>query len=119
MIQKEVEGAIFSGSSIHLVSKHTRNLIDVQADVQARWADYGNWQKMIIEKEGNGAILPGDVIFLRAHTGNQIDVSGTSVQARWSEKGLWQSLVVEQATSRRLNVLDESTSVAAEAILII
>jgi len=110
---------VYSGDAVFLKA-HTGKMLDVQgSDVQARWTDYGNWQKMIIEKEGNGAIMPGDVIFLRAHTGNQIDVSGTSVQARWSEKGLWQSLVVEQATSRRLNVLDESASVAAEAILII
>jgi len=110
---------VYSGDAVFLKA-HTGKMLDVQgSDVQARWTDYGNWQKMIIEKEGSGAIMPGDVIFLRAHTGNQIDVSGTIVQARWSEKGLWQSLVVEQATSRRLNVLDESTSVAAEAILII
>lgn len=89
------------------------------ADVQARWTDYGNWQKMIIEKNGNGAILPGDVIFLRVHTGKQIDVSGTSVQARWSEKGLWQSLVVEQAAFRRLSVHDESPSVPLETILVV
>lgn len=84
---------------------HTGALVDVQgAAVQARWKDYGDWQKLLIEKKyGSGAVMPGDTILLRAHTGKMIEVEGEAVQARWSDLGNWQSLVIEKSSLRRLS----------------
>lgn len=93
----------FSGDTVFLRA-HTGAHIDVEdVVVQARWDDWGDWQKLFIErKDGSGAVMPGDTIFLRTHTGKMIEVEGDNVQARWDDKGRWQSLVIERSASRRL-----------------
>lgn len=95
---------ILSGDAVFLKA-HTGKFIDVQGvEVQARWSDRGNWQKLIIEnKVGTGAIIPGDSIFLRSHTGMRIEVEGGAVRARWSDRGAWQTLVIKKSTLRRLS----------------
>merc|ERR1711881_758887 len=116
LIQKEADGALFSGASIHLlahtgkrveVEAHTGALVDCESvTVQCRWRDWGAWQTFFIErKDGKGAVMPGDTIFLRAHTGKFIEVQGSTVRASWSEKGAWQSLVIEPAQRRLLGAL--------------
>merc|ERR1712139_200325 len=84
--------AIFSGDAVFLKA-HTGMMLDVQSTaVQARWQDWGDWQKMFIQKlGGEGAIMPGDRIVLQAHTGKMLDVQGDVVAANWNDSGDWQT----------------------------
>merc|ERR1712072_1596001 len=103
-IEREVVGAVFSGSAIHLLA-HTGKRIDVEGvAVQSRWSEKGAWQQLRIQKkDGSGAIFPGDNIFLQAHTGKFIDVQEHAVQARFSDQGDWQTLTIEKKENRRLS----------------
>lgn len=88
--------AVFSGATISFKG-HTGNYIDVQGnDVQARWADRGLWQSLVIESLGGRALFSGDYVFLKAHTGKMLDVEGVSVQARWLDYGSWQRFAIEK-----------------------
>merc|ERR1712139_25928 len=77
---------------------HTGAFLDVlDGIVQARWADTGAWQAMVIEKRtGSGAILPDDIVCLKAHTAKHLDVSDDVVRARWEDCGDWQAMKIEQ-----------------------
>jgi len=90
--------SIKSGDVIFLkVYSGSGNLVDVEGSlVQARWAQHGNWQALIIEKDRDGTISSGDTIYLKTHTGAHIDVDGDSVQARWHDMGALQALTIEK-----------------------
>lgn len=85
-----------SGSAIFLRAG-TGKLIDVVDEkVQARWKDYGGWQKLTLERDGGSDITSGDAVFLKTHEGTHIDVEGDSVQARVNGHGAMQELRLEK-----------------------
>jgi len=90
--------SIQSGDVIYLKT-HTGHLIDVEeTDVQDRWYDHGEWQKLVIEKsqKGPGPIRSGDAIYLMTHSRKYIDVQGQRVGAYWHDRGRWQVLHIEK-----------------------
>jgi hypothetical protein len=119
-IEKNGEGAIFSGDTVFLKA-HTGKYVDVLpwyiwwlgSAVAARYDGRGSWQALTIEKKsGSGSILPDDTVVFRAHTGNMIDVqssfdwwpfTSTQARARWFDYGTWQSFRIEQSGLRRLS----------------
>lgn len=99
---------ILSGHSVYLRSSLNGNLLDVDDDaVQARWPDYGDFQKLFIEKEGGGAILSNDTVFLKSHQGTHMDSEGGAVRARWNAHGARQSLCLENKVGGPLRYGDE------------
>lgn len=71
-------------------------LLDVADDgVHARWADFGEFQKMTIETSRFGSIHSGDRVFIKSsHEGSHIDVKNNSVRARWNGHGHLQRLQI-------------------------
>lgn len=93
---------VHSGDVIFLKAfSGSGNAVDIEDQlVQARWADRGDWQAIVIEKKDDDVhthtVLSGDTVYLKTHTGKHIDVEGNSVRARWSDMGTWQSFRIEK-----------------------
>merc|ERR1711981_1408091 len=96
-IVKEMGGSVKSGDAVFLRA-HTGAYIDVSGEsVQARWAEKGDWQKLIIEKRGgDGPILPNDLVCFRAHTDKYVHAQDSVLKAMWNECGDWQSMQIER-----------------------
>jgi len=88
-----------SGDMIFLKSfAGSGNVVNVDGQlVQARWAERGDWQAIIIENDrDDGSVQSGDTVYLKTHTGARIDVEFAAVKARWAEMGTWQGLRIEK-----------------------
>jgi len=95
-LEKEVAGALFSGSFINLLA-HTGKRIEVDpsGSVHAHWSEKGIWQTFAIENYGGRNIVSGDAVFLKAHTGALVHVEQNVVRAKWNEYGNWQRFIIE------------------------
>jgi len=110
--------AISSGDEVFLIA-HTGKMLDVESTrMQARWNDWGAWQKFVVVKaDGDGPIFPGDNIFLlSAHTGNWIQIRRTSghgggyLVATSTANDARQSFSIEKSFWRRLSNIATETS---------